>query len=132
MTSIEETISILKGLMVACQAVEHACQEPHAKIEQRQKIDELEQAVKRLGGETIHLGLAGTNDLLWAAAAASQRATSDSTRQACEKMQAAAYCRALQADLPLNIRMLVQRQHVELSTVRARIHSWGQAIAVQK
>ena len=82
---------------------------------------ELEQAVVRLGGDPRHGGLAGTNQLLWSAAEAVEQPDSWALDGPREEAQRAVYRRALQADLPLNVHMLVQRQHVEISAVRERV-----------
>jgi uncharacterized protein (TIGR02284 family) len=138
MTSILETISILKGLIVACHAIEQACNESTEAMkdpkvnavrreiirQQRKMASELEQAVMRLGGDPSHGGLAGTNRLLWPDSDAIDEACSCGPR---EEAQREVYRRALQADLPLNVHMLVQRQNVELSAIRERVRHLEQA-----
>ena len=140
MTSIEETISILKGLIVACLAVADgstkpiATQEPKMqdavrdKARQRRRMaGELEQVVVRLGGDPQFFALAGTNQLLWPAADSDAPADSHGQVGPREKALQELYRRALQAGLPLNIRMLVQRQYVEISALPVRVHQFKPA-----
>jgi len=140
MTSILETISILKGLIVACHGIEQACNESAEATkdptvnavwreiagQERKMAGELEQAVVRLGGDPRHGGVAGANQLLWSTAEASEEPKSRALGGPREEAQRDVYRRALQADLPLNVHMLVQRQHVEISAVRERVRQLEQ------
>jgi uncharacterized protein (TIGR02284 family) len=140
MTSIQETISILKGLIVACHGIEQGYNESaeaikDAKVkavwreialQEHKMASELEQAVVRLGGDPRHGGLAGASQLLWPDQGTGQEPESRLPDGPREEAQRAIYRSALQADLPLNVHMLVQRQHVEISAVRERVRQLGQ------
>jgi uncharacterized protein (TIGR02284 family) len=138
MTPILETISILKGLVVACNGIEQACEESFQaandgnvkaawnEIAQKQRMmaSELEQAVARLGGDTRHSGLVGNHRFLWTA-----QTVEDSVAGRCGLLvdaQREVYRRALQANLPLNVQMLVQRQYIEISAVQQRVRQLEQ------
>ena len=73
-----------------------------------------------LGGDPRHGGLAGASQSLWPHAEAGEPAATSDLDGPGDEAQREVYRRALQADLPLNVRMLVQRQNVEISSIRRR------------
>ncbi len=95
--------------------------------QQHKMVDELEQAVVRLGGDPRHGGLAGNNRLLWSASDHLDEPSSFVVGGWLEAAQREVYLRALHADLPLNVHMLVQRQHIEISAIRERARQLEQA-----
>ena len=78
MISTQETLSLLKGLMVACYGIEQACHESAGATkdfkvklawneiaqQEAKMASELEQAIVRLGGDPRHGGLAGKSRVL--------------------------------------------------------------------
>jgi uncharacterized protein (TIGR02284 family) len=130
--------------MVACFGIEQACHESAAAAkdlkwktawrefaQQESKMaGELEVVIGRLGGDPRHGGLAGASRFFWtsdratAAAETSPRPVSGSPH---EEVQREAYRSALQAELPVHVHMLVQRQNVEISVIRQRMRRLEQA-----
>ncbi len=149
MISTRETVLILKGLMVACHGIEQACNSSAEEAkdsrlksgwlevawQQGNMASELEQVIARLGGNPRHGGLVGDGVSLWTSTnridGVEKPATAVLTGSR-EDVQRQAYRRALQADLPLHVHMLVQRQYVEISAAAQRMQRLQQAVLEQE